>query len=343
MSYIWFKNGKEIPNEEKSSHEDRFYPGDLISCAVKGLEKSVSPSVYALKAPSVSVSPPGEITNGSSVTLKCSSDANREANYTWLKRNQTLPREEPQLVFTSTQPSDSGEYRCTSENELGKRTSEPVFIDVKYAPQLPSVSVSPSGEIMEGSSVNLTCSSDANPAANYTWYKENEDSPKAVGPVFIITESRAEHSGNYYCEVHNGIGRQNSTLLLIVVAGAWTSTAVGTSLAVVFVILLLVVFILIRKKRASKRSAENGETAGDTQEQCLPPQSTQEEQDLHYSIVQFITNPEPESLYSCIRPVQPESLYSCVRPVQQHGHQLQENQDVVYAAVTINKPTSALS
>ncbi|XP_034543867.1 B-cell receptor CD22-like [Notolabrus celidotus] len=196
---------------------------------------------------------------------------------------------------------------------------------------------------MEGSSVNLTCSSDANPAANYTWYKENEDSPKAVGPVFIITESRAGHSGNYYCEAHNGIGRQNSTLLLIVVAGAWTSTAVGTSLAVVFVILLLVVFILIRKKRASKRSAEIGETAGDTQEQCLPPQSTQEEQDLHYSIVQFITNPEPESLYSCVRPVQPKPLYSCVRPVQQHGHQQQEDPNVVYAAVTINKPTSALS
>ncbi|XP_034543303.1 protein turtle homolog B-like [Notolabrus celidotus] len=131
MSYIWFKNGKEIQNEEKSSHEDRFSPGDFISCAVKGLEKSVSPSVYALKAPSVSVNPPGEITEGSSVTLNCSSDANREANYTWLKRNQTLPREEPQLVFSSIQPSDSGEYRCTSENELGKRTSEPVFIDVK--------------------------------------------------------------------------------------------------------------------------------------------------------------------------------------------------------------------
>ncbi|XP_034543298.1 B-cell receptor CD22-like [Notolabrus celidotus] len=218
ISYIWFKNGKEIQNEEKSSHEDRFYPGDFISCAVRGLEKSVSPSVYALKAPSVSVSPPGGITNGSSVTLKCSSDANREANYTWLKRNQSLPSEEPQLVFTSIQPSDSGEYRCTAENELGKRTSEPVFIDVKYAPQLPSVSVSPSGEIVEGSSVNLTCSSDANPAANYTWYKENEDSPKASGPVFTITESRAEHSGNYYCEAHNGIGRQNSTLFLIVVS-----------------------------------------------------------------------------------------------------------------------------
>ncbi|XP_045898631.1 B-cell receptor CD22-like isoform X3 [Micropterus dolomieu] len=86
------------------------------------------------------------------------------------------------------------------------------------APKLPSVSVSPSAEIVEGSSVTLTCSSDANPAAKYTWYKENEDSPKASGQNFTITDFRAEHSGNYYCEAQNRRGRHNSTLHLIVVA-----------------------------------------------------------------------------------------------------------------------------
>ncbi len=54
-----------------------------------------------------------------------------------------------------------------------------MFLCLPDVPQLLSVSVSPSGEIVEGSSVTLSCSSDANPAANYTWYKENEDSPKA--------------------------------------------------------------------------------------------------------------------------------------------------------------------
>ncbi len=87
------------------------------------------------------------------------------------------------------------------------------------APKLLSVSVSPSGEIVEGSSVNLTCSSDANPAANYTWYKENEDSPKASGQIFIISDFRAEHSGNYYCEAQNKRGRHNTTINLTVGAG----------------------------------------------------------------------------------------------------------------------------
>ncbi|XP_045887148.1 B-cell receptor CD22-like, partial [Micropterus dolomieu] len=173
---------------------------------------------YAPKLPSVSVSPSAEIVEGSSVTLTCSSDANPAANYTWYKENQRLLSEEPQFVFSPIQSSDSGEYYCAAENELGRMTSE-YIINVKYAPKLLSVSVSPSAEIVEGSSVTLTCSSDANPAANYTWYKENEDSPKASGQNFTITDIRAEHSGNYYCEAQNRRGRHNSTLHLTVVSG----------------------------------------------------------------------------------------------------------------------------
>ncbi|XP_073330598.1 sialoadhesin-like [Pagrus major] len=223
LSYVWFKNGQKVTGVETSSFKGRVYPGDIISCALKGHENYGSPSVYALKLPSVSVSPSAEIVEGSSVTLTCSSDANPAAKYTWYKENgdpdlQPLSKE-PQLVFSSIQSSDSGEYYCTAEKELGRKTSEYISIDVTHAPKLPSVSVSPSAEIVEGSSVNLTCSSDANPAANYTLYKENEDSPKASGQIFTITDFRAEHSGNYYCEAQNSRGRHNSTLQLIVVAG----------------------------------------------------------------------------------------------------------------------------
>uniref|UniRef100_A0A3Q1H275 Ig-like domain-containing protein n=1 Tax=Anabas testudineus TaxID=64144 RepID=A0A3Q1H275_ANATE len=93
------------------------------------------------------------------------------------------------------------------------------------------VLMSPS-EIVEGSSVTLTCSTDANPAANYTWYKENEESPKASGQIFTITDIRAEHSGNYYCVVQDTTSHYNSTLHLIVVGGKFftlllTDTHVG--------------------------------------------------------------------------------------------------------------------
>ncbi|XP_076583699.1 sialoadhesin-like [Chaetodon auriga] len=225
-SYVWFKNGDKI-QEDASSYTDSFYPGDSICCALKAHEDSCSLPVYAPQFLSVSVSPLGEIMEGRSVTLSCSSDANPAANYTWYKENVNVKAlsEEAQFVFRSIQSSDSGEYYCTAENELGRRTSQHISINVTYAPKLPSVSVSPSGEIVEGSSVTLSCSSDANPAANYTWYKENEDAPTASGQNFTIMNIRAEHSGNYSCEAQNRRGRHNSTLHLVVVAGmlhSWT-------------------------------------------------------------------------------------------------------------------------
>lgn len=84
------------------------------------------------KLPSVSVCPSGEIVNGNSVTLSCSSDANPPATYTWYKKNQhqSLSRE-PQLVFRPIQLLDSGEYYCKVENKLGSTTSESISVDVK--------------------------------------------------------------------------------------------------------------------------------------------------------------------------------------------------------------------
>uniref|UniRef100_A0AAQ4RFY3 Ig-like domain-containing protein n=1 Tax=Gasterosteus aculeatus aculeatus TaxID=481459 RepID=A0AAQ4RFY3_GASAC len=166
---------------------------------------------------SVSVSPSAKMLEGGSVTLTCSADANPAASYTWYKQDGTsdphLLSKEPHLVFSSIQSSDSGNYSCTAENQLGRNTSDFISID------RPSVSVCPSAEMLEGGSVTLTCSTDANPAASYTWYKEHEDSPRASGQIFTITNFTAEHSGNYYCEAQNEMGRSNSTLLLITESG----------------------------------------------------------------------------------------------------------------------------
>ena len=82
-------------------------------------------------------------------------------------------------------------------------------------PKTPSVTMSPSGEVEEGSSVTLSCSSDANPAANYTWFKEPEIPVKESGQNYTITYITSEHEENYYCQAHNAIGHHNSTSVFI--------------------------------------------------------------------------------------------------------------------------------
>uniref|UniRef100_A0A668RE90 B-cell receptor CD22 n=1 Tax=Oreochromis aureus TaxID=47969 RepID=A0A668RE90_OREAU len=174
----------------------------------------------APKLPSVSVSPSAEIVEGSSVTLTCSSDANPAANYTWYKEDgHKRLSEDSQLVFSSIQSSDSGQYYCRAENKLGMKRSGSKLIDVKYAPKLPSVSVSPSAEIVEGSSVTLTCSSDANPAANYTWYKEGDHKRLSEDSQLVFSSIQSSDSGQYYCRAENKLGMKRSGSKLIDLSG----------------------------------------------------------------------------------------------------------------------------
>uniref|UniRef100_A0A3B3IAS4 B-cell receptor CD22 n=1 Tax=Oryzias latipes TaxID=8090 RepID=A0A3B3IAS4_ORYLA len=168
--YVWFRNGEETRSMilYKNSQMFRRWTSstDRISCALSSSKMHRSPEVYPPETSSVSVSPSAEVLEGSSVTLTCSSDANPAANYTWFKmRNSNIKvlSVGPQFVFSSIQSTDSGEYYCKAENQLGWKISF-FTLEVKYAPKNISVSVNPP-EILEGSSVTLTCSSDANPAA----------------------------------------------------------------------------------------------------------------------------------------------------------------------------------
>jgi hypothetical protein len=103
-----------------------------------------------------------------------------------------------------------------------KKNVQAVFTCFFVSPDGPnhtSVYSSPSGGIEEGSSVTLSCSSDANPAADYTWFKEHEDSVGQSGQNFTITNITSELGGSYYCQPRNAIGHHNSTFLFIRVKG----------------------------------------------------------------------------------------------------------------------------
>lgn len=94
-----------------------------------------------------------------------------------------------------------------------------------------SVSVNPK-QIVEGSSANLTCHSEANPAADsYTWYKRTDtvgsDSLAYVGSgqVLSLSSMESSDSGLYVCLARNSVGEANSTGLVLVMAaeqhGLW--------------------------------------------------------------------------------------------------------------------------
>ncbi len=77
------------------------------------------------------------------------------------------------------------------------------------------MSINGSGEIVEGDSVTLTCSSDSNPPVlNFIWFKENQSSSVGSGQSFSALQS-----GRFYCEAHNQHGSLRSDAVTVIVKG----------------------------------------------------------------------------------------------------------------------------
>ncbi|XP_064816573.1 B-cell receptor CD22-like isoform X4 [Oncorhynchus masou masou] len=321
---------------------------------------------------------PGTVTEGSWVTLTCITTCTLidipNPTYIWYKNGEYLFSDSSPQYQYSVSRGGSDSYSCALRGH-DKLSSPGVTVDtsslsclrVTYTsrsicslipsvdlpcttiyptdgPKNTSVSVSPSGELVEGSSVTLTCSSDANPPVDkYTWYKKNVTSPKASGQSYNITNIISEDRGEYYCEAENIIASNNSTALMIIVAGKQTSvvTAAVGIIVVVLVLILCLSGLMWFRKKASKPT-NTRDTSDDGQGDSSPvydnisnmamtstaaqTADTDNQDDVHYASVHFSGSKNQEvPLYSTVQLHQPQK----------------QDQDVQYAAVKFNLPSSA--
>uniref|UniRef100_A0A8C9S7Y6 Ig-like domain-containing protein n=1 Tax=Scleropages formosus TaxID=113540 RepID=A0A8C9S7Y6_SCLFO len=137
----------------------------------------------------------------SRVTLTCKNTCSRNVRniYVWYRNEQYVPNHSDNVLETE----EDGMYSCALRRFWDvKAASVRVSVErksVDYAPKSTSVSVSPSGDIVEGSSVTLTCnSSKANPAVDtYTWFKNGaEISQRGSMQDYDITNITSEDSGD---------------------------------------------------------------------------------------------------------------------------------------------------
>ncbi|KAM6910461.1 B-cell receptor CD22-like [Xenentodon cancila] len=260
---FWVRDGQHVSNSVfQARREDagRYY------CAVLGQETIRSAIVtlnvyYAPKQVTLSVSPSSSIINGGTVTVSCSSDANppvTNTGYSLYKDGEFIGLGQKHVI-SDVEPRNSGLYHCQAWNSIAWRgndliNSSGVYLNVQYPPMNVSVSVDPD-EIVEGSSVNLTCRCAANPAADsHTWYKWTESlgssSLVQVGSGQVLTLPSVEdaHTGLYLCYVRNSLGENNSTAVMLLMKNQHgipslpVLAGIGVSLFVMLLIALLLLW-----------------------------------------------------------------------------------------------------
>ncbi|XP_059411033.1 B-cell receptor CD22-like [Carassius carassius] len=222
-TFIWYRNSQPLTERRDRNNQlllqsVRREDADRYSCALQG-HTYISPAVqlsvtreyrFSHFSVSVSISSSGVIVEGDSVTLICSSDSNPPAEMSWFK-GRTFVGSGKIYSISKISSDHSGEYKCKSSNEHGEKYSEAVTLNVMYPPKSASVSIIQFGQILEGDSVTLICSSDSNPPAlNFIWFKENQSSSVGSGQSFSALQS-----GRFYCEAHNQHGSQRSDAVTV--------------------------------------------------------------------------------------------------------------------------------
>uniref|UniRef100_A0AAY5F5N3 Ig-like domain-containing protein n=1 Tax=Electrophorus electricus TaxID=8005 RepID=A0AAY5F5N3_ELEEL len=192
-----------------------------VSLSVTALKTLMRVSHTGLKVNVDSPAVPGS--EGQTVTLSCSSTCTLPYNptYIWYKNGQRVSH------CTSVSCSVSAVRDAVSYSCLSTITSECIRISqpdsvclCSDAPRNTRALMVSSGERVDGDSVTLTCSSEANPPVlTYSWFKQRAaaDTLLATDQNYSITNISSQHSGLYYCTAHNQLGQHNSTTTLLVV------------------------------------------------------------------------------------------------------------------------------
>ncbi|XP_062866802.1 B-cell receptor CD22-like [Trichomycterus rosablanca] len=363
-SYQWYKGTTyKASGETFTIHKIRSDDGGEHKCQAwneHGDQNSTAVNIdvhYPPRSVSVSVSPSGEITEGSLVTLTCSAVSNPPVeNYTWYKE-QTYKGSGETLTVRNISSEDGGEYKCRTSYKNQFKSSGPVAVKVLYPPKRVSVWVSSSAEPDQSGLVNLTCSADADPPVeSYVWYKEGGSSAVGSGQSY-----GARPGESYYCRAQNKLGEQTAAARFVTSIGTPGAAlyAAGGVIAGCLLAIIIIIVLIRRKKRADQANDAdlNQENlystvtaTGAENDRADPEESSQDE--VQYVTIVHRSRNDPakasgsagteEAQYAAIKPrrdgraeesQQEENQYDNVRFTHRSPTSTEEDLSVIYSSV----------
>ncbi|XP_025766028.1 sialic acid-binding Ig-like lectin 7 [Oreochromis niloticus] len=208
---------------------------------------------------------PGDLKEKESVTITCSALTpcpHSPPQLTWnLQQDSHNKIEENtdgsfttkiQQTITLSDTHDGKKISCSARYPVNQgkdtKTAETEeTLSVSYVPKNTSASISPSGLVLAGSWVKLTCSSRAKPpVSSFTWFKKSRDGAVKVSEGEIYSFNVTD-GGVYYCVATNDLGNQTSAEIHVAVGGEQNghSFTLGLLLGGISGVILLISLIIV--------------------------------------------------------------------------------------------------
>ncbi|XP_026038193.1 V-set and immunoglobulin domain-containing protein 10-like 2 [Astatotilapia calliptera] len=107
------------------------------------------------------------------------------------------------INVTDVNRNHTGWYRCVASNAVNSESSNRLWLDTIFGPDIPQINVTPYSitergySALERETVSLLCQAQSNPASQYVWFYNN--SQVYSGPQLTITKILRMHTGDYAC------------------------------------------------------------------------------------------------------------------------------------------------
>ncbi|XP_068456267.1 V-set and immunoglobulin domain-containing protein 10-like 2 [Clinocottus analis] len=151
---------------------------------------------------------------GSTMWMRCNLDnGTGPIKYVWQHETRsgnisTFAQGNTSVInVTNINRNHTGWYRCVASNAVNSESSNRLWLDTIFGPDLPQIDVTPYSitergySALERETVSLLCQAQSNPASQYVWFYNN--SQVYTGPQLTITKILRMHTGEYACLAQN--------------------------------------------------------------------------------------------------------------------------------------------
>ncbi|XP_030601523.1 V-set and immunoglobulin domain-containing protein 10-like 2 [Archocentrus centrarchus] len=150
---------------------------------------------------------------GSTMRMQCRvENGTGQIKYVWQRETSSgdvtiFEQGSSNIISVIANRNHIGWYRCVASNNINSETSDRLWLDIIFGPDVPQIDVTPQRTIKEGYSaleteaVSLLCQALSNPASQYVWFYNNSE--VYTGPQYNITRVLRQHTGDYTCLAQN--------------------------------------------------------------------------------------------------------------------------------------------